>query len=81
MAHELYRLLTFLDNQRLSYDLRRYRSDTVTITVSLVGERTEIDVFEDGHIEYSRFMGDESVESGQEAVAGLYTRLRAENSN
>jgi hypothetical protein len=32
------------------------------ITVTLVGERIEIDVFEDGHVEYSRFRGDESVD-------------------
>lgn len=32
------------------------------ITVTVVGERIEIDVFEDGHIEYSRFRGNEDVE-------------------
>lgn len=33
------------------------------ISVTVVGERLEIDVFEDGHVEFSRFMGDETVES------------------
>jgi len=79
MDHELYRLLTFLDKERLFYRLDRYQPDAVTATVTLVGERLEISVFDDGHIEYSRFLGDESVEGGSEAIASLYDRLRAEN--
>ena len=47
--------------------------------VTLVGERLEISVFDDGHIEYSRFLGDENVEIGSAAIASLYERLRAEN--
>ncbi len=33
------------------------------VAVTAVGERLEIDVFEDGHVEFSRFRGDEGVES------------------
>lgn len=33
------------------------------VTMTVVGERLEIDVFEDGHVEFSRFRGDEGVES------------------
>jgi len=33
------------------------------ITVTIVGQRLEIDVFEDGHVEFSRFKGNEDVES------------------
>jgi hypothetical protein len=33
-----------------------------------VGERTEIDVFEDGHMEVSRFPGTEDVLGGAELV-------------
>ncbi len=33
------------------------------VAVTVVGERLEIDVFEDGHVEFSRFRGDEGVES------------------
>lgn len=43
------------------------------VTVTLVGERIEIDVFEDGHIEYSRFRGNEDVEDG---VSSLDLLLR-----
>jgi len=79
MAHELYRLLKLLDEEHLHYRLERHRPDTVMATVTLVGERLEIEVFEDGHIELSRFKGDESVESGAEEIDRLYRQLKAEN--
>ena len=41
------------------------------ITVTVVGERLEIDVFEDGHVEFSRFMGNEGVESDETLLNGL----------
>jgi hypothetical protein len=37
----------------------------------LVGERVEIDVFEDGHIEISRFRGSEDIVGGAELVERL----------
>ena len=45
--------------------------DSVMITVTIVGERLEIDVFEDGHVEFSRFMGDEGVHSDVEQLETL----------
>ena len=81
IAHELFQLLNLLDKQRLSFNLNRYQPDSITVTVTLVGERIEIDVFEDGHIEYSCFKGDESVESGASATSRLYERLQAGNSD
>ena len=77
-THGLYRLLQFLDEIRLHYRLDRHRPDTVRVTVFVVGERTEIDVFDDGHLEITRFTGDESVESGDEAVEALFRQLREE---
>ena len=63
MGHTLYSLLRLLDEQRLWYRIDRHRSESVMITVTIVGERLEIDVFEDGHVEFSRFRGNEDVES------------------
>ncbi len=63
LGHTLYRLLRLLDEQRLWYRVDRHRPDTVMITVTVVGERLEIDVFEDGHVEFSRFVGHEEVEA------------------
>lgn len=58
----IYEVLRMLDGARLHDVLERDRPDTITITVSIPGERIEIDVFEDEHIEFSRFRGDESIE-------------------
>lgn len=71
LSHALYRILRLLDEQRLWYRVDRHREDSVMIAVTVVGERLEIDVFEDGHVEFSRFLGDEGVESD----AGLLDRI------
>ncbi len=44
-----------------AFTLSPNRDDSVMITLTRVSERLEIDVFEDGHIEYSRFLGSEDV--------------------
>jgi hypothetical protein len=48
----------------------------VLITLTLVGERVEIDVFEDGHMEVSRFQGDEGIIGGEELVMHLIEQNR-----
>jgi hypothetical protein len=37
----------------------------------MIGERIEIDIFEDDHLEISRFRGDEEVEGGKELLLQL----------
>lgn len=71
MGHPLYKLLRTLDGASIFYTIGRHRDDTVMVTLTLVGERVEIDVFEDGHMEVSRFLGDESVVGGEELVDRL----------
>jgi len=61
MAHPLHELLSSLDERRLFYTLGRHRPDTILISITVPGARIEIDVFDDGHMEMSRFSGDESV--------------------
>ncbi|AOI94859.1 hypothetical protein [Burkholderia sp. LA-2-3-30-S1-D2] len=61
MTHALYELLRDLDDRRLFYTLGRHRPDTILISITVPGERIEIDVFDDGRMEMSRFSGDESV--------------------
>jgi hypothetical protein len=68
MSHPLYSLLAELDSARLHYSISRHRLDSVMVTVTLVGERLEIVVFGDGHMEVSRFLGDEGVVGGAELV-------------
>ncbi|HWB04578.1 MAG TPA: hypothetical protein VG796_16235 [Verrucomicrobiales bacterium] len=59
MSHPLYQLLQKLEDAKIHFTLRRCRPDTVLVTLTLVGERVEIDVFEDGHMEVSHFVGGE----------------------
>lgn len=68
MDHPLFELLRALDAAKLSYTLARYRPDTILVCLTVVGERVEIDVFEDGHMEVSRFVGDDGVVGGVELV-------------
>jgi hypothetical protein len=41
------------------------------ISVTFVGERVKIEVFEDGHMEVSRFPGSEDIVDGEELILGL----------
>lgn len=79
MSHELYRLIRKVEQNGAWFRLDRHREDSVMITVTLVGERIEIDVFEDGHIEYSRFKGNEDVESDPGALIALLDQEAAED--
>lgn len=74
ISHPLYELLSRLEQDRIHFTLDRYRSNTVQVTLTLVGERVEIDVFDDGHMEVSRFKGSEAVLGGEELVQEILRR-------
>ena len=57
----IYELLSLLDSRKIHYTLSRRRHDAISVDVTLVGERMEIDAFEDGHTEVSRSFGDEEI--------------------
>ena len=61
MSHPLFDLLVRLEQAGIHFTLGRYRDDTVLITLTLVGERVEIDVFADGQMQVSRFKGNEDI--------------------
>ena len=75
MSHALFTLLNELDAAKIHCALARYQPDTVTVTITLVGQRVEAAVFSDGHIEVARFTGTEAIEGG----ADLLHQLIAEN--
>jgi len=62
MPATIYRLLKQLDDAKIHYYLERHRPDTIDVTITLVGRRIEIAVFDDDHIEMSQFLGTEDVE-------------------
>jgi hypothetical protein len=47
MEHSLYKLLRDLDSASIHYTIARDRPDTVRVNVTVVGERVEVDGFED----------------------------------
>jgi hypothetical protein len=61
MPHPLYGLLRKLEDAHIHFTLARHREDTILVTLTLVGERVEVDVFDDGHMEVSRFPGSEDI--------------------
>ncbi len=71
MSHPLYDLLNRLEDAKIHFTIGRYRPDTVLVTMTLVGERVEVDVFDDGHLEVSRFTGNEAIVGGEVLVASL----------
>jgi hypothetical protein len=71
MSHPLFDLLAKLDNAKVAYVLSRHRPESVLVSISVVGQRIEIDVFDDGHMEVSRFLGNEDVEGGAELVESI----------
>jgi hypothetical protein len=71
MSHPLFALLTKLDDAKVAYALSRHRPDSVLVSITVVGQRIEVDVFDDGHMEISRFLGNEDVEGGVELVESI----------
>jgi L-alanine-DL-glutamate epimerase-like enolase superfamily enzyme len=72
--HALFDLLERLDAARIHYMLGRHRAESILVSVTLVGQRIEIDVFRDGHLEISRFLGSEDIEGGTELVDDIIAR-------
>ncbi|WP_423763293.1 hypothetical protein [Burkholderia sp. NLJ2] len=58
-AHPLFDLLDRFDTAKIYYTLSRNRSDSVLVSITVVGMRVDVDVFRDGHIEVCTFTGSE----------------------
>ncbi|MBM0103567.1 hypothetical protein JM946_02380 [Steroidobacter sp. S1-65] len=71
MSHPLFELVSALESCHIHFTLQRHRPDTILVTITLVGERVEVDVFEDGHMEVSRLKGSESIVGGKDLVYEL----------
>lgn len=71
MTSAVFETMRALESARLHFFIERTRPDSITLTVTLVGQRVEIDIFEDNHLEISRFRGDESIEGGEELLPSI----------
>ncbi|WP_181156129.1 hypothetical protein [Burkholderia multivorans] len=52
------------------------RPDSILVSVAVVGQRVEIDVFDDGHMEVSRFVDNENIEGGVELIDSIVALAR-----
>lgn len=75
MSSAIFTTIKALESAGLHFFIERTRPDTVRLSVTLVGERIDIDIFEDDHLEISRFRGDESVEGGHELLAHILSTI------
>jgi hypothetical protein len=71
MASALFKTMRMLEAARLHFFIERTRPDSIRLSVTMVGERVEIDIFEDNHLEISRFFGDEKVEGGMDLLVSM----------
>lgn len=69
MSSAVFDTIKALEAARVHFFIMRTRPDAITLSATFVGERMEIDIFEDDHIEISRFRGDELIEGGEELLA------------
>ena len=72
MSSALFDTIRALEKAHLHFFIGRTRPDSVRLSVTMVGARMEIDIFEDNHLEISRFHGDESVEGGRELLTDIH---------
>ncbi len=50
MSSAVFETMKALEAARLHFFIMRTRPDTITLSVTIVGERIEIDIFEDDHL-------------------------------
>jgi hypothetical protein len=73
MPSAVFRTMRMLEEARLHYSMERTGPDSIRLLMTMAGQRVEIDIFEDDHIEISRFFGDERVEGGSEILERILT--------
>ncbi len=71
MTSAVFKTIRMLEEARLHFVIERTRPDSIRLSVTMVGERIEIDIFEDDHLEISRFFGDERVEGDMELLVKI----------
>ena len=63
--------IRLLEKAHIHFSIKRNRPDAVTFVAAIVGERIEIDVFEDDQIEITRFRSNEDIEGGRELLVQI----------
>jgi hypothetical protein len=67
-------ILAELDEAKIAYTVTKYRYDAVSISAAVPGERWEIDVLEDGGVDFERFTSDGEI-LGRDALTESIQRF------
>ena len=78
-SNAVFDTMRLLERARIHFYIMRNRPDSLTLVAMIVGERIEIDIFEDDHIEIARFRGDESIEGERELLVDIVDSQLREN--
>ncbi len=73
--NSLQKLITFLgdlEQRRIHYTLAHHRDEAMMVTVTVPGERWEVEFFVDGAVEVERFFSSGAM-AGSELLAELFT--------
>lgn len=73
------KFLTFLnelEQKKINYHITHHRDEAVMITVSIVGERWEIEFLDNGDIEVEKFISNGEIQ-GEESLKELFERETA----
>jgi hypothetical protein len=54
----LFEIVASLEAAHISHAVTKYRNDAISIVAHLPGERWEIDILEDGDLDFERFVSD-----------------------
>ncbi len=76
------KFLTFvnqLEQQNINYQIAHHRDEAVMITVSLVGERWEIEFLDNGNIEVEKFISNGEI-AGEEVLKEIFERENLDDS-
>ena|SRR5437764_14539277 len=79
VSNAVFDTIRLLERAHIAFDIKRTRPDALTVVAAIVGARIEIDIFEDDHIEISRFRGDEAIEGGRELLLEIVAAELREN--
>src|SRR5205823_10373344 len=79
LSNAVFDTIRLLERAHIAFDVKRTRPDALTVVAAIVGARIEIDIFEDDHIEISRFHGDEGIEGGKELLLEIIAAELREN--
>jgi len=66
--HAVFDLMRRLAANNVHYTLGAFREDAIMFTLTLPGERVEVEVFSDGHLEIERFKSDGDILESPDAL-------------